>query len=338
MTSRSSAAVTALYRAILLRDPRVDELETLSALLAGGEDLAGIALLLARSSEADRHRVLLFFPPGHFYSPVVDPRLLEGRIPKVREPVLRDLPGIDLDLDRMTRLWQHRVAAHARTTPFPEGPAPSHRYHFTNPAFGYGDAIILRAMILHHRPRRLIEIGSGWSSACTLDAVSEGRLETELTFIEPYPDLLHTVLREGDRERVEIVPLPVQDVPLARFDELGADDILFIDSTHVVKTGSDVVHELGEILPRLKSGVVIHFHDVFYPFEYPHEWAIEENRSWNELYALRAFLAFNEAFEIVFFNDFFAQLARPVLERDCPLFLKNTGASLWLRRIDHRVS
>jgi hypothetical protein len=277
--------------------------------------------------------VPLFFPPGHFYSPVVDPRLLEGRIRKEREPVLRELPGIDLDLERMTRFWTDHLARNAAETPFPETPAPSHRYHMQAPTYGYGDAITLRAMILHWRPRRFIEVGSGWSSACTLDTVAEARLATELTFIEPYPELLGDVLWDGDRERVEIVASPVQDVPLTRFEALRENDILFIDSTHVVKTGSDVVQELGEILPRLEPGVVIHIHDIFYPFEYPHEWAVQENRSWNELYALRAFLTFNPAFEIVFFNDFFAQLARPVLERDCPLYLKNTGGSIWLRRV-----
>jgi hypothetical protein len=333
MTSRPAEAVTGLYRAILLRNPQPEELEAMSALLAGGEDLAAVALRLAQSSEAERHRVRLFVPPGHFYSPVVDPRLLEGRILKVRETMLHELPGIDLDLGRMVRFWSDHLAPQARGTTFPESPSPSHRYHFQAPTFGYADAITLRAMILHHRPRRLIEIGSGWSSACTLDTVSEAKLRTELTFIEPYPDLLGEVLRDGDRERVEILEAPVQDVPLSRFEALEEDDILFIDSTHVVKTGSDVVQELCEILPRLKQGVVIHIHDVFYPFEYPHEWAVEENRSWNELYALRAFLAFNRSFEILFFNDFFAQLARPVLERDCPLFLKNTGGSLWLRRV-----
>jgi hypothetical protein len=331
MALSTPESVAELFRAILHRDPQPAELQALTE-LAAAEDLAAVALRIARSREADRNAVPLFFPPGHFYSPVVDPRLLQGRISEKRSDAPREVPGIDLDLDRMVRFWADSLARHARETPFPETLAPSHRYHFRAPTFGYGDAIMLRAMLLHYRPRRLIEVGSGWSSACTLDTIDEAKLATELTFIEPYPALLGEVLRDADRSRVEVVEAAIQDVPVARFEALEESDILFIDSTHVVKTGSDVVFELGEILPRLKPGVVIHFHDVFHPFEYPYEWAVIENRSWNELYALRAFLAFNAAFEIVFFNDFFAQLARPVLERDCPLFLKNTGGSLWLRR------
>ena len=333
MTERTAEAVRGLFRALLQREPSPTEQEAMLARLSAGEDLADVALLLAESVEAERHRVRLFVPPGHFYSPVVDPRLVEDRIPAERAAVLRALPGVELDLQRMTRFWTDHLAPHARTTPFPETPSPSHRYHFQNPAYGYGDATTLRAMILHHRPRRLIEVGSGWSSACTLDTLDEAGLATEVTFIEPYPQLLRELMWPADRERVEILEAPVQEVPLSRFDVLEENDILFIDSTHVLKTGSDVVHELGEILPRLKPGVVIHIHDVFYPFEYPREWAVVENRSWNELYALRAFLAFNRSFEVVFFNDFFAQLARPVLERDCPSFLKNTGGAIWLRRV-----
>jgi hypothetical protein len=99
-----------------------------------------------------------------------------------------------------------------------------------------------------------------------------------------------------------------------------------------VKTGSDVVYELFEILPRLRSGVVVHFHDVFYPFEYPFEWVVVRNYSWNELYALRAFLMGNQDWEIMFFNDYFARIERDRIARDAPEILRNPGGGLWLRR------
>jgi hypothetical protein len=114
---------------------------------------------------------------------------------------------------------------------------------------------------------------------------------------------------------------------------MQAGDILFIDSTHVMKTGSDVCQELFEILPRLKPGVLIHFHDVFWPFEYPAAWVVQENRSWNELYGLRAFLMYNAAFQVEFFSDFFCQHFRPRIEAEFPTMLKNTGGSLWLRKV-----
>ncbi len=104
------------------------------------------------------------------------------------------------------------------------------------------------------------------------------------------------------------------------------------NSTHVVKTGSDVVYELFEILPRLRSGVVVHFHDVIYPFEYPADWVLGRNFSWNELYTLRAYLTGNRDWEVVFFNDYFVRAERARVERDVPEILSTPGSGLWLRR------
>jgi hypothetical protein len=99
----------------------------------------------------------------------------------------------------------------------------------------------------------------------------------------------------------------------------------------VSRLGSDVNHELFEVLPTLQRGVHVHFHDIFFPFEYPLEWS-EEGRAWNEAYLLRAFLEYNDAFEIVLFNDLVGRCFRGLLERDFPLWLRNPGGSLWLRK------
>ena len=101
------------------------------------------------------------------------------------------------------------------------------------------------------------------------------------TFIDPYPERLLGLLRPEDHDRAEIRVEPVQAVDLAVFDVLGPGDVLFIDSTHVARTGGDVVHDVFTILPRLASGVRVHFHDMFYPFEYPAAWVFE-GRAWNE--------------------------------------------------------
>ena len=116
------------------------------------------------------------------------------------------------------------------------------------------------------------------------------------------------------------------------FRSLERNDVLFIDSTHIVKTGSDVLHEMFEILPRLRAGVVVHFHDIFYPFEYPREWVVERNYAWNELYLIRAFLTGNTDWEILFFNDYFAQVESGRVTRSAPEPLANPGGGLWLRR------
>ena len=275
----------------------------------------------------------LAFRPGHFYSPIcspddlarhyTDPRTTDGRV---------DIPGIDLNEAGQRALWS-QWAQFLAEFPFTPDAQPSFRYRSDNRNFAVGDATVLYCMLRHLKPKRMIEVGSGFSSACALDTIERylGNTVTN-SFIEPYPDLLKSMLKPGDLERITIIPSPIQDVAIDTFEALASGDILFIDSTHIVKTGSDVVHELFQILPRLKPGVVVHFHDVHYPFEYPSEWVMERNYSWNEVYALRAFLMYNSAFEVMFFNDAFARLSSDLVARDAPAMLTNPGGGLWLRR------
>ena len=326
-------AVDKIYRGILKRSSSLAELADAKLRLTDGEGRGDLAFALTKSEETERYRTALYATPGHFYSPIVDPATVRERFPRERRMNHERLADVDLDLEKMTGFWQTTMSPIARMTPFPDEPTPGFRFHFENPAYSYGDAITLRAMILHFRPKRLIEVGSGWSSACALDTLdSDSSLTTEVTFVEPYPELLLSIIKKGDLQKVRIIPKGIQEVPLHEFEKLGEGDILFIDSTHVLKTGSDVAFELCEILPRLRSGVIVHFHDIFYPFEYGYEWVIEQNRSWNEIYALRNFLAFNSSFEVLFFNDFFAAFQKEILMMDCPKFLLNPGGSIWIRR------
>jgi hypothetical protein len=131
---------------------------------------------------------------------------------------------------------------------------------------------------------------------------------------------------------VEIIEKPVQEVELNLFSTLAASDILFIDSTHVIKTQSDVCREFFEIMPLLKEGVIIHFHDIFYPFEYPRAWLVDRRYSWNELYGLRLFLMHNRHYETIFFNNMFGKLEQQLILRTCPLYLENIGGSFWMRK------
>jgi hypothetical protein len=156
--------------------------------------------------------------------------------------------------------------------------------------------------------------------------------QVNVTFVEPHPDRLFSLLREDERHRYTTITRPVQDVDLDLFTALSANDILFVDSSHVSKVGSDVNHLMFHILPALANDVVVHFHDVFYPFEYPKEW-VYEGRAWNEDYLLRAFLQYNATFQILLFNSYLAQFHRCLLATCMPLALKNTGGSLWLRKV-----
>jgi hypothetical protein len=185
-------------------------------------------------------------------------------------------------------------------------------------------------MIISQRPRRIIEVGSGFSSACMLDTIDEAGLKTELTFIEPDTKTLFARMRPGDLERVRVLELEVQDVPLDEFAALRSGDILFIDSSHVLKTGSDVHYELFEILPILKRNIMIHFHDVAYPFEYPDDWIFNKGYSWNEAYAVRAFLMYNHAYRVEFMTSAFAMFAPDIV---APAIREFSGASLWVKKI-----
>jgi len=155
--------------------------------------------------------------------------------------------------------------------------------------------------------------------------------ELELTLIEPYTDRLHSLLRPEDEAAITLIEQRVQDVPLSAYDVLEDGDVLFIDSTHVSKIGSDVNHLVFEVFPRLRPGVFVHVHDIPHPFEYPAKW-VAEGRAWNEAYLLRAFLQYNSAFEVVFFGSHAQHFHREWIAGHMPLALERGSGSIWLRR------
>jgi len=296
-----------------------------------------LATLLERSTVKDapavdgQPTIATWVPPGHFYSPIADVEQLRARRDIVFD---RERPVEEIafrDAEQLALL--SRLSAHVSKLPFSADKAAGLRYHFDNPHFSFGDGTILASMLMETRPKRMIEIGSGYSSALTLD-INDAFLAGELnvTFVEPYPHLLYSLMSPEDRAKHKVIVSKVQDVELELFDQLEAGDILFIDSTHVTKADSDVNFEIFHVLPRLKSGVLIHIHDIFYPFEYPEEWLLHENRSWNELYLVRAFLMYNDKFDIEFFNSYMYHRHRDAFISAMPNVKRNWGGSLWLRK------
>lgn len=273
---------------------------------------------------------VMLFPPGHFYSPIASLADVDRHAERLFRTPPRTLPGIELREDEQLALLS-RLEPFYDEQPWSERRMAARRYFFENPAYSYSDALFLYCMIRHARPQRIIEIGSGYSSCAILDT-SElffgGKIQ--VTCIEPYPKLLRSLIREGDL--LELIEKPLQDVSVERFAALESGDILFIDSTHVAKIGSDVNYIFAEILPALARGVYVHVHDIFYPFEYPKAW-VYEGRSWNEAYMLRAFLTCNREFEITLFNTFLERFHRDYFAEHMPLCLKNEGGSIWLRRV-----
>ena len=181
-------------------------------------------------------------------------------------------------------------------------------------------------------PKRIIEIGAGNSSCLILDTNElffNGSIAC--SFIEPYPEYFISLLRPDDIATIKLIPERLQDLDLTIFEQLEAQDILFIDSTHVSKLNSDVNKYVFEILPALNKGVVVHIHDVFHPFEYPIEW-LREGRSWNEQYVIRAFLQYNKAYSIKLFTTHMIKKHYSWFEEKMPKCLKSTGGSLWLEK------
>lgn len=330
--------VTKIYESIVNRRPTDEEITYGTSQLGSGIDPRGYVLEIINGFEAQnislaRAQAPLFVLPGHYYSPIVNVEEFSGS--RAHQARHSHLAAIDYEPERQLA-WFEKLSRHFNKIQFPANEIDTFRYYFENDFFSFGDALILSAVIQEVTPRRIIEVGSGFSSAVildTLDQIESGSLETKCTFIEPYPDRLKSLLRAADYKRTMIIEKPVQLVDLGVFSELEENDILFLDTTHVMKTGSDVNHELFQVLPILKPGVIIHFHDVFDGFEYPDTWIYRDNRSWNEIYALRAFLMHNQSYEILLMNHVIAKNLPAGIQADFPGFKNNPGGGLYLRKL-----
>jgi predicted O-methyltransferase YrrM len=307
------------FRFVRRLETRVRHLETEAGRLANEN-----ARLTQESAEWRR-----FFPPGHFYSPL--PSAAEVAAALARGGFGPPFAGVDLNEAEQAALLE-KFAGYYPEQPFPEKPAEGWRFYLDNPSYGHFDAIMLYAMLRHLSPRRIVEVGSGFSSAAMLDLNERlfgGRVA--LTFIDPDMTRLRTLLRPDDGPRVTLVERMVQDVPLETFDVLEAGDVLFIDSSHVAKVGSDVNRLYFDVLPRLRPGVRVHIHDVAGNLEYPREW-FDEGRAWNEQYVLRAFLMFNRAWRIELFTGWLFNTRHEFFRTRMPLCARGGGGQLWLRR------
>lgn len=301
-----------------------------------------------RASVRKRLRILSnpfvkHFAPGHYHSPLPGQASISTARDEMFGIILTSegsdapsyaptLPGIDLNADAQLELMRAFGEYHAEM-PFP-GPAKERlRYSSDNEYFVCGaDGTALYSLLRHFRPGRVIEVGCGFSSALMLDTndLFLGG-EVRFTFIDPDPRRLETLLRPEDRAKETVIGSSVQEVDPSLFERLAANDFLVIDSSHVAKFRSDVCHILFEVMPRLRGGVHVHFHDILWPFEYPREW-LAMGRAWNESYILRSFLQYNEEFSITYFNSFLGLFYRDELARYTPHSLTDTGGSLWIRR------
>lgn len=286
-----------------------------------------------------------FFPPGHYYSPL-------NNITDLNENddifnYNTNIKDINLNFDAQ-KLLLEKLRCFYNQLPFTRTKSGNFRYYLDNNFYSFSDGIFLYCMINHLKPAKIIEIGSGFSSALMMDTNNLNFSDNiDLTFIEPFPEERLFKLISGSY-KATIIKDFVQQVDLASFSLLEVNDILFVDSSHVSKFNSDLNHIMFNILPVLQKGVYIHFHDFFFPFEYPKEWIIS-GRAWNEMYLIRAFLMNNSNYEIVLFPSMMENYYTDWLQQNMPLtmelhekwpneekfeyYLSNKGQSLWLKKI-----
>jgi len=281
--------------------------------------------------------------PNNFKFPIPDSTTLTDELwRKESGPV-----GLDMNTNMELKLLHEVFPQFREEFDFPETKDQSmqdYDFYFENDSFGTGDAEVLHSMIRHFKPKRIVEIGSGFSTylsakACLINKEKEG-IDSKLVAIEPFPN---DTLKKGFPGLSALIQKPLEEVDLDLFRDLEANDILFIDSTHILKIGGDVKYEYLEILPRLKNGVIVHSHDIFLPGEYPKSWVVDKHHFYTEQYLLQAFLAFNSAFEILWASQY---MIRRYLDELIPVFpsyqriaLNNSEAnhgvgsgSLWIRR------
>jgi len=263
----------------------------------------------------------------HYYEPLFDDRKLKLPLDKDRS-----LPGIKWnDEEQLSLLEKFNYQDELNKIPLDKADELS--FSFNNPSFGPGDAEYLYCMIRHFKPSRIIEIGSGYSTLMAKEASENNKIENSLykceqICIEPYE------MPWLEKTGVQVIRKLVENVDVSFFSSLQKNDILFIDTSHVLKNGSDVTYYYMSVLPQLNPGVIIHIHDIFLPEEYPEEWVMKMHRFYNEQYILRAFMSFNDSFRILFAGRFL-QLKFPELVNEALDFYEGEitkAGSFWFQR------
>lgn len=206
-------------------------------------------------------------------------------------------------------------------------------YNRNNGWFPDGDALTYYGMIREYQPQRIVEIGSGHSTRVALQAICSNKSKCQMTCIEPYR---YAELKKmaGD---IHLKTVPVETLDPVYFKQLQAKDILFIDSSHIVKPHSDVIYEILGVLPLLNSGVLVHFHDIFLPNDYPSEWITKQRRCYSEQWFLAAFLHRNPDWRILLANHCLSlgktnQMKEWMQENKIQNQITNHGGSLWLQK------
>jgi len=230
----------------------------------------------------------------------------------------RNLPGIDLNIDEQLKLLSE-FDYNQELLKFPLEKISDTEYYYKNGFYEAGDADYLYNIVRHYKPSRIIEIGSGNSTLMVRNALKENKLSNpnyncKHICIEPYE------MSWLEKIEVELVREKVENIDIDFFQSLQENDILFIDSSHIIRPQGDVLFEFLNVLPTLKKGVIIHVHDIFTPKDYPNEWVINNHLLWNEQYLLEAFLIYNNKFKIIGALNYLKHNHKNELIEKCPVF------------------
>ncbi len=313
----------------------------LQAMLPAFADYIHANGLFARAAHDIGAAAGLTLMPLQYYSPIATrAEILANAGRTLSAPLATEKFDLPAQEARLRALLPYAAELHDVPVTPPEGGG----FHWTNGMFSPHDAFTHYALIRAHRPARVLEVGAGYSTliAARAAAMASG---TEVTCIEPYPTETHNN-KLRDEAGFRLIEAPVQQVALDMFTCLGPDDILFIDSSHVAKPGSDVEFLFFEVLPRLAPGVLVHVHDIFLPRGYTNHYYLEQNRHWNENYLLGALLLENPRWQVEIANAFVAGFGDHGVLEDLVAALAGAdgakrealakvarGGSIWLRRL-----
>lgn len=264
----------------------------------------------------------------HYYEPLFDYRKVLSNHDKI---------GSSISLDSKKQLFFLKQLNYAdELVMIPDHSDSATEYYYVNGSFGSGDADLYYSIVRQIKPNKILEVGSGFSTRVALKAVQRNKEMNadyccSITCIEPYE------MPWLEKLDVKLIRKKVEEIDLTNFNHLDENDILFIDSSHMIRPGGDVLFLILRILPKLKRGVLIHFHDIFTPAEYPIGWLKDEFRMWNEQYLLEAFLLNNNSFEVVAALNFLNKNYRNEVANLFPVLAKEVErepGSFWIRKTD----
>ena len=289
----------------------------------------GLRWLLIKKTFSIWQQLGFHITPNHYGEPIPDTRFLDDDIWKRESEMI----GLNINEKKQIEFLDNYCSKYKNEYDHfgLYEPRDNSKYFVYNGWFGEIDGDILYCVIRHYKPKRVIEIGSGYSTYLIDHALNKNKIEnnisSKITSIDPYPN---TMLKNGIPDSVELIEKKVENLNIEFFKKLGNNDILFIDSSSIVKINSDVCYELLEILPRLNKGVLIHIHDIFLPKEYPRDWIINKKIFSNEAYLLQAFLLFNDTFEVIWAGNY---MKCKYPEKCKKMFRSNASQSFWMKKI-----